>query len=76
MPGTLENHDPVLGQFLGFLACDIASHSERRQAILCVAPSIAERRHRMIASGHPPDDWDQLVKEANPAVERLDCNRA
>lgn len=28
-----EEHDPVLGQFLGFLARDIASHPERLQAI-------------------------------------------
>ena len=28
-----EDDDPVLGQFLGFLARDIASHPERLQAI-------------------------------------------
>ena len=28
-----EGDDPVLGQFLGFLARDIASHPERMQAI-------------------------------------------
>ena len=28
-----EGDDPVLGQFLGFLALDIASHPERLQAI-------------------------------------------
>ncbi len=28
-----EVHDPVLGQFLGFLARDIASHPERLQAV-------------------------------------------
>ena len=28
-----EGEDPVLGQFLGFLARDIASHPERLQAI-------------------------------------------
>lgn len=28
-----EGDDPVLGQFLGFLAQDIASHPERLQAI-------------------------------------------
>lgn len=28
-----ESDDPVLGQFLGFLARDIASHPERLQAI-------------------------------------------
>jgi toxin YhaV len=27
---------------------------------------------KMLASGHPPDDWDQLLKEATPAVE--DCS--
>jgi len=26
---------------------------------------------RMLASGHPPDDWNQLLKEAKPAAERL-----
>lgn len=26
---------------------------------------------KMLASGHPPDDWDQLLKEAKPAAERL-----
>jgi len=29
----LEGDDPVLGQFLGFLARDIASHPERLQAV-------------------------------------------
>lgn len=28
-----EENDPVLGQFLGFLARDIASHPERLQAV-------------------------------------------
>ena len=28
-----EGDDPVLGQFLGFLALDIASHPERLQAV-------------------------------------------
>ena len=28
-----EGDDPVLGQFLGFLARDIASHPERLQAV-------------------------------------------
>ena len=28
-----EGNDPVLGQFLGFLARDIASHPERLQAV-------------------------------------------
>ena len=31
--GVTEGDDPVLGQFLGFLARDIASHPERLQAI-------------------------------------------
>ncbi len=30
---ALDGDDPVLGQFLGFLAGDIASHPERLQAI-------------------------------------------
>ncbi len=30
---VLEVDDPVLGQFLGFLARDIASHPERLQAV-------------------------------------------
>ncbi len=30
---TAEGDDPVLGQFLGFLARDIASHPERLQAL-------------------------------------------
>ena len=30
---VVEGDDPVLGQFLGFLARDIASHPERLQAI-------------------------------------------
>ena len=30
---SAEEYDPVLGQFLGFLSRDIASHPERLQAI-------------------------------------------
>jgi antitoxin PrlF len=30
---TTEGDDPVLGQFLGFLARDIANHPERLQAV-------------------------------------------
>ena len=30
---SVEQDDPVLGQFLGFLARDIASHPERLQAV-------------------------------------------
>lgn len=26
---------------------------------------------KMLASGHPPDDWDQLLEEARSAVSRL-----
>jgi toxin YhaV len=26
---------------------------------------------KMLACGHPPDDWNQLLKEAKPAAERL-----
>lgn len=25
----------------------------------------------MLANGHPPDDWDELLREANPASERM-----
>ena len=32
-PEGLEVDDPVLGEFLGFLAVDIASHPERLQAV-------------------------------------------
>ena len=31
--GAAEDHDPVLSQFLGFLARNIASHPEQLQAI-------------------------------------------
>jgi len=31
--GSSEGDDPVLGQFLGFLARDIASHPERLRAV-------------------------------------------
>ncbi len=31
---------------------------------------------KMLASGHPPDDWDQLLKEAKPAAERLQSSMA
>ena len=31
---------------------------------------------RMLASGHPPDDWDQLLDEAKPSVERLRSSMA
>jgi antitoxin PrlF len=32
-PDAPEAEDPVLGQFLGFLARDMASHPERLQAV-------------------------------------------
>jgi len=31
---------------------------------------------KMLASGHPPDDWDQLLEEAEPAAERLQSSLA
>lgn len=31
---------------------------------------------RMLASGHPPDDWDQLLEEATSAAERLRSSMA
>ena len=31
---------------------------------------------KMLASGHPPDDWDQILKEAQPAAERLQASMA
>jgi len=31
---------------------------------------------KMLASGHPPDDWDQLLKEAKSAAERLQSSMA
>ena len=30
----------------------------------------------MLASGHPPDDWNQLLKEAELAAERLQSSMA
>lgn len=40
-----EGDDPVLGQFLGFLARDIASHPERLQA---VDASLVQRLHSLV----------------------------
>jgi antitoxin PrlF len=40
-----EGDDPVLGQFLGFLARDIARHPERVQA---VDASLAQRIHALV----------------------------
>lgn len=31
---------------------------------------------KMLASGHPPDDWDQLLQEAKPAAARLRSSMA
>lgn len=40
-----EGNDPVLGQFLGFLARDIASHPERLQA---VDAGLVQRLHFLV----------------------------
>lgn len=40
-----EKDDPVLGQFLGFLARDIASHPERLQV---VDASLVQRIHSLV----------------------------
>lgn len=29
---------------------------------------------RMLSSGHPPDDWDQLLREATAATDRLNAS--
>jgi len=42
-----EGNDPVLNQFLGFLAHDIASHPERLQAI---DASFVQRLHSLIGN--------------------------
>lgn len=31
---------------------------------------------KMLASGHPPDDWDQLLKEAKSTADRLQSSMA
>lgn len=31
---------------------------------------------KMLVSGHPPDNWDQLLKEAKPAAKRLHSSMA
>ena len=31
---------------------------------------------KMLASGHPPDDWDQLLKEAQSAAKRMQSSMA
>ncbi len=42
---VIEKDDPVLGQFLGFLARDIASHPERLQA---VDTSLVQHIHSLV----------------------------
>lgn len=42
---AVEGDDPVLGQFLGFLARDIASHPERLQA---VDAGLVQRLHSLV----------------------------
>ena len=42
---TAEGDDPVLGQFLGFLARDIAGHPERLQA---VDAGLVQRLHSLV----------------------------
>ena len=44
--GASEGDDPLLGQFLGFLARDIASHPERLQA---VDAGLAQRLQSLVA---------------------------
>ncbi len=44
---TTQGDDPVLGQFLGFLAQDIARHPERLQA---VDASLVQRVHSLVGS--------------------------
>ena len=44
---VLEADDPVLGQFLGFLSRDIASHRERLQAL----------DSRFVAAASVADPW-------------------
>jgi antitoxin PrlF len=48
-----EDDDPVLGQFLGFLASDIAKHPERVQAI---DPGLLARIHSLV--GYAEVDLD------------------
>jgi antitoxin PrlF len=45
VPGAGEADDPVLGQFLGFLARDMAEHPERLQA---VDGGLAERLRSLV----------------------------
>lgn len=54
-----EDNDPVLGQFLGFLASDIAKHPERQQA---VDAALVMRIHSLV--GEIKADLDtQLVAD-------------
>lgn len=54
----VTDDDPVLGQFLGFLARDIASHPERLQTI---DPSLAQRIDSLVA--HIEVDLDAALSE-------------
>ena len=51
-----ESEDPVLGQFLNFLAHDIASHPQRLQAI---DTSLVQRIHSLV--GHSAVDIDAAL---------------
>lgn len=54
----VTDDDPVLGQFLGFLARDIASHPERLQTI---DASLARRIDSLV--GHIEVDLDAALSE-------------
>src|SRR5690606_20732381 len=58
-----EGDDPVLGQFLGFLARDIASHPERLQA---VDVGLVQRLQSLVVHG-----WMVFVRLLFPA--RIDA---
>lgn len=55
---AFESDDPVLGQFLGFLARDIASHPERLQT---VDASFVQRLHALV--GDVAVDLDAALSE-------------
>jgi antitoxin PrlF len=55
---TTEEDDPVLGQFLGFLARDIANHPERLQA---VDAALVQRLRSLV--GHIEVDLDAALLE-------------
>ncbi len=67
-----EENDPVLGQFLGFLSRDMASHPERLQALdaafvqhlQALTDGVALNLDAPLSSGYPPDDWGQLLAPA------------